>query len=415
VTAPPPAQHPESTWHSTQRAPGTAPREHPEQYRDSTPTRTAPAQHREESTRRSRRPRGRGASPLVPDRLAAQGQETHAARGEIDALHRACPQGHRADSSVRPPHDATASVLGAGHQLSPAGLAVCARLRAPPPPGVSQNHGRASRLPQPPRKTWRAPTYSREIPEVLSIQSGGQCAPPRGAPIDDRACTSRGGGESTPGLACAQAHRSAPPNPAPPLPAAQSATLSGVRGWGERAHQGPGKNVLRRTPRTAMLVRGSAVDHDGAGIVRPSPPRAPRPASLRWDRSPGQRRAGTTMAPAASRLRTEAALAALPRRALAHYLLLLRLYPVLAKAASRWARGRGEGSGERKGRLADPAAPMQPAEECGRQRRSPRSPKMSSQPCFSRKLSKSSSRPRCPAAVLVQSTCEVQGAKGEIL
>ncbi|XP_020019088.1 peroxisomal membrane protein 2 isoform X3 [Castor canadensis] len=83
-----------------------------------------------------------------------------------------------------------------------------------------------------------------------------------------------------------------------------------------------------------MLVRGSAVDHDGAGIVRPSPPRAPRPASLRWDRSPGQRRAGTTMAPAASRLRTEAALAALPRRALAHYLLLLRLYPVLAKAAS---------------------------------------------------------------------------------
>ncbi|XP_073916991.1 peroxisomal membrane protein 2 isoform X2 [Castor canadensis] len=85
-----------------------------------------------------------------------------------------------------------------------------------------------------------------------------------------------------------------------------------------------------------MLVRGSAVDHDGAGIVRPSPPRAPRPASLRWDRSPGQRRAGTTMAPAASRLRTEAALAALPRRALAHYLLLLRLYPVLAKAASRF-------------------------------------------------------------------------------
>ncbi|KAG3278548.1 peroxisomal membrane protein 2, transcript variant X1 [Ictidomys tridecemlineatus] len=41
------------------------------------------------------------------------------------------------------------------------------------------------------------------------------------------------------------------------------------------------------------------------------------------------------MAPAASRLRSEAALGSLPRRALTQYLLLLRLYPVLTKAASR--------------------------------------------------------------------------------
>ncbi|KAM4827310.1 peroxisomal membrane protein 2 isoform 1-T1 [Thomomys bottae] len=40
------------------------------------------------------------------------------------------------------------------------------------------------------------------------------------------------------------------------------------------------------------------------------------------------------MAPAASRPRAEAALGTLPRRALAQYLLLLRLYPVLTKAAS---------------------------------------------------------------------------------
>ncbi|XP_058512982.1 peroxisomal membrane protein 2 [Ochotona princeps] len=40
------------------------------------------------------------------------------------------------------------------------------------------------------------------------------------------------------------------------------------------------------------------------------------------------------MAPAASRLRAEAGLGALPRRALAAYLLLLRLHPVLTKAAT---------------------------------------------------------------------------------
>ncbi|KAF7467819.1 peroxisomal membrane protein 2 isoform X1 [Marmota monax] len=43
------------------------------------------------------------------------------------------------------------------------------------------------------------------------------------------------------------------------------------------------------------------------------------------------------MAPAASRLRSEAALGSLPRRALTQYLLLLRLYPVLTKAASSGA------------------------------------------------------------------------------
>ncbi|KAM6165813.1 peroxisomal membrane protein 2 isoform 1-T1 [Erethizon dorsatum] len=40
------------------------------------------------------------------------------------------------------------------------------------------------------------------------------------------------------------------------------------------------------------------------------------------------------MAPAASRLRAEPAIGALPRRALTRYLLLLRLYPVLTKAAT---------------------------------------------------------------------------------
>ncbi|XP_035114170.1 peroxisomal membrane protein 2 isoform X3 [Callithrix jacchus] len=40
------------------------------------------------------------------------------------------------------------------------------------------------------------------------------------------------------------------------------------------------------------------------------------------------------MAPAASRLRAEARLGTLPRRALSRYLLLLRLYPVLTKAAT---------------------------------------------------------------------------------
>lgn len=45
------------------------------------------------------------------------------------------------------------------------------------------------------------------------------------------------------------------------------------------------------------------------------------------------------MAPAASRLWAEAGLGALPRRALAQYLHLLQLYPVLTKAATRSARG----------------------------------------------------------------------------
>uniref|UniRef100_D6REH1 Peroxisomal membrane protein 2 n=1 Tax=Mus musculus TaxID=10090 RepID=D6REH1_MOUSE len=40
------------------------------------------------------------------------------------------------------------------------------------------------------------------------------------------------------------------------------------------------------------------------------------------------------MAPAASRLRVESELGSLPKRALAQYLLLLKLYPVLTKAVS---------------------------------------------------------------------------------
>uniref|UniRef100_A0A8C9C986 Peroxisomal membrane protein 2 n=1 Tax=Phocoena sinus TaxID=42100 RepID=A0A8C9C986_PHOSS len=44
------------------------------------------------------------------------------------------------------------------------------------------------------------------------------------------------------------------------------------------------------------------------------------------------------MAPAASRLTAEADLGAFPRRALAQYLRLLRLYPVLTKATTRSAR-----------------------------------------------------------------------------
>lgn len=52
------------------------------------------------------------------------------------------------------------------------------------------------------------------------------------------------------------------------------------------------------------------------------------------------------MAPAASKLRAEAGLQALPRRALAQYLRLLQLYPVLTKAATRSARrGRDRAGG----------------------------------------------------------------------
>ncbi|XP_038202646.1 peroxisomal membrane protein 2 isoform X3 [Arvicola amphibius] len=48
----------------------------------------------------------------------------------------------------------------------------------------------------------------------------------------------------------------------------------------------------------------------------------------------GLLRAGTTMAPAASRLRAESEFGSLPRRVLAQYLLLLKLYPVFTKAVS---------------------------------------------------------------------------------
>lgn len=55
------------------------------------------------------------------------------------------------------------------------------------------------------------------------------------------------------------------------------------------------------------------------------------------------------MAPAASKLRTEAGLGPLPRRALSQYLRLLRLYPVLTKAATRSARSGGGGDGMGRG------------------------------------------------------------------
>lgn len=64
------------------------------------------------------------------------------------------------------------------------------------------------------------------------------------------------------------------------------------------------------------------------------------------------------MAPAVSKLRAEARLGALPRRALAGYLRLLQLYPVLTKAATRSARsGRDRAGGDpARGRRGDPAA-----------------------------------------------------------
>lgn len=49
------------------------------------------------------------------------------------------------------------------------------------------------------------------------------------------------------------------------------------------------------------------------------------------------------MAPVASKLRAEAGLEPLPRRALSQYLRLLRLYPVLTKAATRSAQRGGGG------------------------------------------------------------------------
>lgn len=59
------------------------------------------------------------------------------------------------------------------------------------------------------------------------------------------------------------------------------------------------------------------------------------------------------MAPAASRLRVEPELGSLPKRALAQYLLFLKLYPVATKAVSRWAHNgkRGGKEGCQQGRL----------------------------------------------------------------
>ncbi|XP_024595637.1 peroxisomal membrane protein 2 isoform X3 [Neophocaena asiaeorientalis asiaeorientalis] len=55
------------------------------------------------------------------------------------------------------------------------------------------------------------------------------------------------------------------------------------------------------------------------------------------------------MAPAASKLTAEADLGAFPRRALAQYLRLLRLYPVLTKATTRSARSGGGRDGPGRG------------------------------------------------------------------
>lgn len=76
----------------------------------------------------------------------------------------------------------------------------------------------------------------------------------------------------------------------------------------------------------------------------------------------GRPEAGKAMAPAVSKLRAEAGLGALPRRALAGYLRLLQLYPVLTKAATRSARsGRDRaGGGPARGRRVDPAAQTPP-------------------------------------------------------
>lgn len=100
-----------------------------------------------------------------------------------------------------------------------------------------------------------------------------------------------------------------------------------------------GRLAVRVAGRPGSLRAGGG----RAGNVRLSPPCAPCPgpgARLPscWVGARDELRVGTAMAPAASRLRVESELRSLPRRALAQYLLLLKLYPVLTKAVSRWAR-----------------------------------------------------------------------------
>ena len=107
-----------------------------------------------------------------------------------------------------------------------------------------------------------------------------------------------------------------------------------------------GKSARRCALRNQGSVPGGTAGRGGAGNVRPSPPRALGPAPGKpgvGSVPPGGRGPGKTMAPAASKLRAEAGLGPLPRRALSQYLRLLRLYPVLTKAATRSARSGGGG------------------------------------------------------------------------
>lgn len=150
-------------------------------------------------------------------------------------------------------------------------------------------------------------------------------------------------------LAGARPHRPAPPRPAP--------RLSNPPASAEGGSQGPGeKSALAGRARggTAGLAEGGG----RAENVRPSPPCAlcPGPGARLpscWVGARGDLDIRTAMAPAASRLRVESELGSLPKRALAQYLLLLKLYPVLTKAVSRWApTGKwGEKEGCRQGRL----------------------------------------------------------------
>lgn len=107
-----------------------------------------------------------------------------------------------------------------------------------------------------------------------------------------------------------------------------------------------GARVLTR--RAEGCVPWAPAARGGAGNVRPSQPPAPHPEPSGVD-VPGPRCAGKAMAPAASKLRAEADVGAFPRRALAQYLRLLRLYPVLTKATTRSARSGGGGDGPGRG------------------------------------------------------------------
>lgn len=70
------------------------------------------------------------------------------------------------------------------------------------------------------------------------------------------------------------------------------------------------------------------------------------------------------MAPAASKLTAEADLGAFPRRALAQYLRLLRLYPVLTKATTRSARSGGGRDGPGRGAARSSDGPVTQPRRC---------------------------------------------------